>query len=90
MLKDFLIAFILSIPGHTDVYKVQAFSPSTDVPGCDIAREGVRTHSFVWAMQVLQRRPDLADTDISPENVLIKCMTVDHIDPDTQPKEEGA
>jgi hypothetical protein len=41
-------------------------------------------------MSMFAKRPNLMQREITPDDLILKCIEVDHIDPDTQPKDEEA
>ena len=88
MLSDILVIFILTLTGKPDLYSTQVFAPTSEID-CAGDLSQLKPQSYQWAMQAIVRN-NLINDGIQPSDVSIKCMTVDHIDPDTQPKEEGA
>jgi hypothetical protein len=88
MLSDILVIFILTISGKPDLYSTQVFAPTAQID-CASDLSQLKPQSYQWAMQAIVRN-NLINDGIQPSDVSIKCIEVEHIDPDTQLKEEGA
>jgi hypothetical protein len=88
MLSDILVIFILTISGKPDLYSTQVFAPTSEID-CAGDLSQLKPASYQWAMQAIVRN-NLVNDGIQPTDVSIRCLELEHVDPDTQPKEDGA
>ena len=79
----------MQIAGKPDLYSPKVFVPMYEQTSCDNI-DYITPAKLAWALQIVAQYPDIKPEHVVPENIKHLCFDIDHADPDTQPKADGA